>query len=296
MIMSLPTIRNATFTIRLKEYPKPIKIRPMIVAEHKSIQQAIDIGSEIDVALTISEITAACTDNLITGSNAPQYILDYLFLQLYMTSVENMVNSKYTCHGILKDKETGKELIDEETKDKLRCNASIDVKLPLDRAHIMYPDKYEECRNVAVNDEVSIRLKGLSLASNAEVTEMRNAILEKIESTYNLSELENPTPEQTKEIEDIDKTVDDLKKEIQDFYFYNSVEYVQTAEGNKVPGVDFTREEFLEWLNNCPSKVLTKIQSFYEVRPTMGLDIDITCPECGNKHKSELRGLQDFFS
>ena len=48
--MALPIIKNASFSIKIKEFSKPIKIRPMILAEHKAIQAATDMNDDTDIA------------------------------------------------------------------------------------------------------------------------------------------------------------------------------------------------------------------------------------------------------
>ncbi len=296
--MSLPSIKNASFTVKLKEFAKPIKVRPMIVSEHKSIQQAIDIGSESDVAITIADVTNSCTSGAVTGENQPQYILEYIFLQLYMTSVENVISSKYHCHNHLKNLETSELMYDEETGDPIKCDNSIEVKLPISNAKIMYPENFEQDSLVEIDSNIKMKLRGLSLAANVEINDLRSNIVALIESVHKIANKpeDQITEEEKNVIKEVDKKLIEIKKEVQNCYFYNAVEYIDNNGVILYPEKDFTEETFTPWLNSCPSTAYSKIQDFYEKTPGLGLDIKITCPKCGNSTTSELRGLQDFFS
>lgn len=293
--MSLPTIKNATFTVKIDEFPKPIKVRPMVVSEHKSIQQAIDIGSEDDAALTIADITSACTNNIINGNDTPQYILDFFFLQLYMTSVENVVNSSYRCYGRIKDEE-GNIKLDEETGDPIKCDTSINVQIPLSDATIMYPEGFAEKSLIAVSDNVKMKLKCLSLQSNLEVNSYKTKVIEIVEKINIIVAKEEQTEEDNKEFKLLNDELLKVRDLIKLVYVFNSIDYIDDGENQLKPGVDFNQQEFSDWLDECPSIVNTAIEQFYDKTPTIGLDIHIKCAKCGNTSDTQLRGLQDFFS
>ena len=149
----------------------------MILAEHKAIQMSTDVGQESDVALTIANVTASCTDGLVTAQSVPQYLLDFVFLQLYISSVENVINSRYRCYGHLKDEE-GNLKYDEETKDPIVCDNSIEVKIPLDMATIIYPEEFNDLKVIQITDTVKLHLKSLSLQNNLDVSELRVKIVD----------------------------------------------------------------------------------------------------------------------
>lgn len=292
--MALPSIKNATFTLRIKEFDKPLSIRPMIVAEHKAIQQVIDIGSENDIALTISEVTKSCTNGKVDAKSVPQYVLDFIFLQIYMTSVENVVSSTYTCYNYLKNEENGDILYDEETGDPILCDNNIDVKIPLSNANIIYPEKYEELRRIEVTKGVFLNLKNLALQQNIDISEMRNNIMSTVNRLTELDDADE-SPEVLKEIKDINKKLADIRAEIKDKYTFMSVESIDDNGKIMLPEVDFTAEEFKTWLDSCPSSVIADSEDFFESAPIVGMDIKITCPKCMNTSEVKLRGLKDFF-
>lgn len=292
--MALPSIKNATFSLRIKEFPKPIQIRPMIVSEHKTIQQVIDIGSENDIASTIADVTRSCTNGKVDGNSVAQYILDFIFLQIYMTSVENVVSSTYSCYHYLKNEDNGDILYDEETGDPILCDNEIEVKIPLANASIIYPEEYEELRKVKINDSVTLVLKNLSLNQNIEISDNRLKIIELLQELSDLDENKD-SKENDQKIEEVNKTINDLRAELKDHYTYLSVESILNGENISYPEQDFNEAEFIEWLNTCPSMAVSKVDNFFDSAPIVGMDIKITCPKCMNSSDIKLRGLKDFF-
>ena len=297
--MALPVVKNATFTVKLNELKKPLKIRPMLMSEHKTIQQVTDIGSENDIAITISEIVASCTDNVITSTSVPQFVSDFVFLQIYMSSVEGVVKSRYTCyHKLTNEDKTVK--IDEETGDAILCNNSIEVNIPLDQAVILYDEKYTNNKVITINDSVKLHLKSLSLADNIDINDHRHEIIDvlrQIEATSALDNIDDvPTEEQINTVKELKDKMIKLRSDIKDLYFYYSVDHVESGDDILKPGVDFDNKEFIEWVANCSSKAFNNLELFYANTPAVGLDFKITCPNCGNTSETSLRGLRDFFS
>lgn len=298
--MALPIIKNASFSIKIKEFSKPIKIRPMILAEHKAIQAATDMNDDTDIATVIADVTASCTDNIISATSVPAYVLNFVFLQLYMNSVENIVQSRYTCYNIKKD-EDGKNLIDEETGDEIKCNTSIDVNIPLSKAQIEYPENFEDLKTVKITEDIYLVLKCLSLQQNIEIQNLQYDIVNIIQNVNSLESINDETSAEDKKIYDdkIDhaaKEIQVIKNKIKDCYSYFSVDYIQDGQTKLFPEKDFNHDEFIEWMNNCPSSSLLHSEKFYEKTPEITMDLEVKCDECGNKESIKLRGLKDFFS
>ena len=74
------------------------------------------------------------------------------------------------------------------------------------------------------------------------------------------------------------------------------VDYIQDGQTKLFPEKDFNHDEFIEWMNNCPSSSLLHSEKFYEKTPEITMDLEVKCGECGNKESIKLRGLKDFFS
>lgn len=290
--MSLPVIKSASFSVKIKELSKPIKIRPMVLAEHKSIQAATDMNDDADVATVIADITASCTDNVISSTSVPLYVLSYVFLQLYMNSVENVVNAKYTCRALLKG-EDGTLSVDEETGDNIICNSSIDVNIPLSMAVIQYPEEFESNRIIKISDEVNLYLKCLTLQQSLDISSKQELIIEKIHA---INDLDNEDKEYDSQVEKITVEINVIKEEIKDLYSYYSVEKIEENGKSIYPEKDFSQSEFIDWINNCPSSSLTKTEKFYAAAPEVGMELNVACAKCGNKELIKLRGLKDFFS
>lgn len=290
--MSLPTIKNANFTIKVKELKEPLRIRPIVFQEHKSIQQAMDLGSQEDVVLMLADVVSSCTDGAIKAETAEQYLLEYIFLQLYINSVEGNVSSTYTCKAYKKD-ENEQILIDEETKMPIICNSSFEVQVPLGFAKIIYPENFEQMKNIQIDENTSIRLKCLSLSQNVEILRLRN----EIQDLYTLSEnFEHINDDEYPTIDDVENKINELKEKIQDLYIFYSVDYINDGDKQLKPNDDFSFDEFSDWIKTIPSKSATEIVKFYNEVPIVGMDLPITCPHCRNKELIKLRGLHDFFS
>lgn len=287
--MSLTQVENPSFSLKIKELGNTLKIRSMRVSEHKSIQQARDIGSPTDVAQTVGDVVEACTNNVVNQKNTSQYLTDFVFLNIYMNSVENETISRYTCNSILKN-EDGESLIDKETGDYIQCDAKFDVALPLSSAKIMYPDNYLENSEISIDKNIVLYLKAPSLSSNIEIDSLNEDVRDLIKDINDTKDDDNV------KLEELTKSLNDKKIEIINMLMFAAVNKILDNGSDKYPGVDFTKEEFLSWLDNCPSSSIIKINKFLSNSPIIGHDLKITCPKCGNSEEIKLRGLRDFFS
>ena len=92
-----------------------------------------------------------------------------------------------------------------------------------------------------------------------------------------------------------------IKKLARDLFDFDiklgdKVDYIQDGQTKLFPEKDFNHDEFIEWMNNCPSSSLLHSEKFYEKTPEITMDLEVKCGECGNKESIKLRGLKDFFS
>lgn len=296
--MSLPIVKTPTFSVKIKEFKKPLSIRPMVVSEHKALQHAMDIGSDIDLMNTISDVVTACVDNAVDAKKVERHILDFIFLQLYMTSVENVVTSRYVCKNHLKN-EDGSPKIDEETGDEIICNTPIDVKIPLERVAIKYPDDYDSLKVISIGENLKMHMKSLSLADTIDIENIRQEIYTLADELTNLSDKKEKDKDDTSNdarIEELQKQITKMNDDMQTMYVYHSILKIVDGENEMTPSTDFTIKEFTEWFGTLPSKVNGDIDKFIALQPSVALDIKITCIKCLNSRDMSLRGLQDFFS
>jgi hypothetical protein len=294
-IKMLPTIKSPTFTIKTKEFKKPVSVRPMVVAEHKALQQANDIGSDLDLMITIGNIVASCTENAVTAKSSERFLLDYLFIQIYMTSVDDVITTRYTCR---KEKvgENGDKLVDEETGDVLICNTSFDFKIPLSMVAIKYPDDYVNNKVVEFDDNTTLFLKAMSLDANIEIESLRLQIDTYIEELQEISYVTEYTVEQLELIDRLKKNIDDVTEEIRNTIIYRSIDNIKDGDNIMKAELDFSKEEFINWLGTIPTKATRGIDNFITNQPYVHMNADIVCPKCGHSRNIDLRGLKDFFS
>lgn len=299
----LPTIKSPTFSIKTKEIKKSISVRPMVVAEHKALQQVNDIGSDLDLMITIGDIVASCTDGVITTKSSERYLLDYLFLQIYMTSVDDVITTRYTCRKEQLDEE-GKVKLDEETQDALICNTSFDFKIPLTQAIINYPKEYEDNKVVVLDENTSLTLKAMSLDANIEIETLRANIdiyadeLQSLLLDENIDDAENKLiiESNKKRIDELKKLIDGVSDDIRNTIIYRSVDYISDDGKILKAEADFNKEDFVKWLGNVPSKLTRGMDEFITNQPYIGMNAEIKCPKCGYTKTIDMRGLRDFFS
>lgn len=292
--MSLPIVKTAVFTVKNREFKKPLELRNMIVGEHKLIQQAVDLGTEDDLRLNLGRIVESCSNGQVVQATTANYIMEYLFMQIYMNSVESVISSNYKCTNTLKDAD-GKSKIDDETGDEVICNTGFIVNIPVKDMKIMYPDNYEESKIVNVSDNVKIYLKNLSYSQSAEIDELIN----KTRSIFEA--LPDNLLVDSDQYRAADAEIKIIKNEMeQKFMFYSIDKVVETkADGTdaieKLEALDYI--QVAEWIDSLPSTVIKDIEAFMKEFPIIGLDLKVRCPnpECKYEQQIKLRGLSDFF-
>lgn len=281
--MSLPQIKQPKFTLKLAEMDKPLSVRPMLVSEHKSIQQANDIYSKTDVADVISRITESCTNNEINADKTPQYLLEYVFLNIYINSVQSIMSSVYQCRSPFKD-DNGKNKIDEETGDTILCDNDININIPLNEVKIIYDNKKPN-ETVKLDESTEVKLKQLSIVEGRVVQDLQLQL-------YNLvQKYESEEDESLKD--NYQQEINELKDKIKNKFNYYTIDKV-IHNGSDINISSMEENEVVEWINQCPNKLTISIEDFLNASPTIGFDMELSCPKCGNKTKISLRGLNDF--
>jgi len=139
------------------------------------------------------------------------------------------------------------------------CNARFNLFLNLDDSEIFYPEGYDAKKTIMVDDEVGIKLRIPSFEDYRNV--------------------------------DFSGTFIDIT----DQFILACIEYVFDKDSIRRPGEDFTPQEMIKWLEGVESRVIEEIGDFFRDLPYLGLNVDITCPDCGKKEHIELKGLEDFF-
>lgn len=290
--MSLPKHKYNTFTIKLNELDKPLKYRQFVVAEQKKLYEIIDLGYT-DSNNAMYDIIKECTFNKIDVDGLAGYLIDFIFLQLYIKSIENKTSSIYECRNMVyKTIKPKKENIEDvvkpapvvalpddiaksfeefnnaSNKDEIEdapkepekiytaCATQLNVVVPIDQAKIIYPENFSLNSVIDVDNETKLYLK--------------------FPSGKLMQELVNDP--------DCDNKV-----------LFSSILYIESNGEKLVPGVDFTLEELKEWIDEITTDVSKKIVTFFQDSPYLGLKLKITCPECGKEEEIDFRGIESFF-
>jgi len=287
--MSLPVIKHPTFTTELTSVGK-IKFRNFINAEHKSLLTAIELGDSSSVFNTTLDIVDACTDNNVDASKLTEAELEFLFLKIYIRSVQNKVEGQYKCHNLVeqtpefveeaedldvsdevefpKQTEANDEVTDEldsESEDYelplVECGNDFKIIIPIDAATVDYTENFNESKVVKVSDDAELHLRLPSASEKHELSEME-------------------------EDEDVDIRV------IFSYFDYT----ISLAENVTTKQDDITFEQFNDWFGTLSPESVEHIILFIDNEPQLGYDFKIQCPKCLNEDVIRFRGMQSFFA
>lgn len=244
--------------LTIQELGKTISIRALKVGEQKALLTAMGLKDAKALINCIVDIVEACTFGEIDLSKTPMHIVDYIFLHVYIKSSGNMSPAEFTCGGTITETVTDDEgNTTEETKP---CGARHQINLNLDRTLIKYPDGYQPSKLIDLGDGMHVKMRV-------------------------------PSFESFKKLE-LDK---DSITDITDQFIYSSIECIVDGDDVKTPGLDFTFDDMVEWINSLDSSIMDEINSFFQGTPKLSLEVPVTCPKCGRKEVFELTELEDFF-
>lgn len=241
-----PKVEYVTFETTLPKYGK-VKFRSFLVGEHKRLLESISLGDSNAVMNTLADVLRACTFNKIDIDNMEMYILDKLYLDIYVHSRGNINKTNYTCNASVL-----------EGEDVKKCNTSVVVDIPLDRAELIFPDGYTETGIVKISEEAGIKLK-------------------------------QPTIEQFKKLKS------NGAYSLSDEFIFACVECIYDGDRIMSPGKDFTLDGLISYIQTFPDIIMEEVKQFFDSTPVLTMSIDIKCPKCGNNDKITLTGLDDFF-
>lgn len=278
--MSLPAVQTLTHDIKIPSSGKTIKFRPFLVKEYKVLMQTLEMKDPGIFVNTICDLIEKCTMGAVEIDKLTQYDVDYIFLHIRAKSVGELVPVRYTCVKEVEKRKLVQNTITEVEDDELLvdspeevyetviepCNTRIDLELNLSNIKVVEPKNYKNKRIIEINETSGLKLKTPSFKYFREIVNKKRDDEGKL---------------------DLDSFEADL--------IYGCVESVYDEDKVYLPGRDFTIEEFVLYLEQLPTKVLTGINNFFEEIPYIALQTIIRCPVCGNTHAVEIRTLEDFF-
>lgn len=267
--MALPVIKHPTFTTELKSIGK-IKFRNFINSEHKSLLSAIELGDSTSIFNTTLSIVDACTDSSVDATKLTEAELEFLFLKIYIRSVQNKVEGQYRCYNLVdapvdetgSDEDSDDDVVHSENNEtpKVECGAEFKIVIPIESAEISYPENYDDSAVIKASEEVSIHLRVPSAHEKNELLEIE----------------------------------DDENADIRVIFSYFDYAH-DLVDDTKTSKSDITFEEFNDWFGTISPEAVEQIVVFIENEPQLGYDFNITCPKCKNKDTIKFRGMQSFF-
>ena len=137
--MALPKIITPEYTIQLKSIKTPVRYRPYLVKEEKLFLTAKESNDPIEIERAVLQVIKNCTFGEVDVDSLPTFDVEYLFLQLRAKSVNNVLDLRYECRNMLRDKSQR----DSETDDG-RCHNMVtlninlnDIAITTDEAHTL---------------------------------------------------------------------------------------------------------------------------------------------------------------
>ena len=95
--MALPKLTAPTYELDLPSTGEKIKYRPFLVKEQKLLMMAEESKEEKQISQTIQQLIGTCTFGKVDAIVSPIFDVEYVFLQLRMRSVGEIVNIKVIC-------------------------------------------------------------------------------------------------------------------------------------------------------------------------------------------------------
>lgn len=260
---SIRTPKAIRYDLHIDELGKTISYRALKVGEQKALLTAMGMKDAQAIVNSIVDIITECTFNEHDVSKWPMHIVDYVFLNIYAKSAGSITQAEYSCGGTIEEEV---EVEDPETGEKTKelhtapCGAKMRMNIDLSKAIIKYPDGYSPAKVIDLGDGMVVKMRF-------------------------------PSFEAFKKIDPEKEWID-----IADQFIFSGIECIQDGDDVKVPGVDFSFEELVDWLNNLDSTIMQQVNDFFQESPALSLTVPVTCPKCGKKEVFELSTLEDFFT
>jgi hypothetical protein len=136
--MPLPVIEHPTFELTIPSSKNAVRYRPFLVKEEKILLMAQESGDELEIINAIKQIVNNC---LIDGDfiieSAPTFDIEYFFMKLRASSVNDIITINVTDEDDLSEHE---------------------VEIDLKEVEVVFPE--EETSNlIQVDDDVAMELR-----------------------------------------------------------------------------------------------------------------------------------------
>ena len=250
-----PVVKYVTHTSKPIGKLGSVKFRTFTVGEHRQFLEAKALGDESAIFDTLLNILEACTFGNIPVRKTEMYLLDMLYLEIYIKTKGAASPGVYRCTNMVTDPMTEDGIAGEEHE----CGNRVTVNIPLMTECLQFPEGFDESQTVSIGENSGMKLR-------------------------------QPTAE---EFQAASKGVSGY--DLTDQFVYSSVECMWDGDRLMHPGIDYDLPGLVEYIGTLPDYVMDHIQAFYELTPSIKLDMKIKCPKCGNEDEIHLDGLDDFF-
>lgn len=159
--MALPKITTPFYDMKLPSSQEVIKYRPFLVKEEKLLLMAMEGNNQTEIANVMKQIITNCTDNKVDVKNLPMFDVEYLFLQLRIKSIDDVVQVKLRCE---------------------KCKDGFDSKIDLKKINVKFPKEKQDFK-IQLNSDVGIVMKYPTLDMMSDMKEGSTENTEMIFST-----------------------------------------------------------------------------------------------------------------
>ena len=281
--MTLPQTKRPSYEAPIPTVAEPMVFQPFTMADKRNLLSAISFKDPKSFVRTVVEIVQTCTNLESIRPNPPLHLIEMAFLEVYARSTGGVIEADYTCDATVHAKpdwpmrtlDSGETLrvdeasLTEEERAALEipidrmCGHTIAVRIPIEGTVIDFGD-------LTPGDDYTVRFPdGVFMVLGVPGWDVMKK--------YIGGDDEQP------------KTFD-----ISDDFVFECVKAIGDA-SNTYTHEDFTKQEFVEWVDGLAADSQELMQPFFANIPVVTKSIDVTCPICSTKKRIVLRGLDDFF-
>lgn len=250
-----PSVKYVTHTTKKIAKLGEVKFRTFTVGEHRQFLEAKALGDEGAIFDTLLDILESCTFGKVPVRKTEMYLLDMLYLEIFIKTKGAATPAVYRCSNVVPG------VADENgvVGDPHECGNRVNVNIPLSNAYMYYPEGFDERQTVSIGEDSGMKLR-------------------------------QPTAD-----EFVESRAGGRDQALEDQFIYSSVECIWDGDRVMYPGIDYDMPGLIEYIGTLPDFVMDRIQAFYEMTPSLRLDVKIKCPKCGHEDEIHLEGLDDFF-
>lgn len=130
-----------------------IKFRGLNHGEQRTLLMSLELKDEKAIINAILDIIKDCTFGTIDVKKTPMYVLDYVFLKIYIATVGVESPVLFTCGGT-KTKEHEDGTVTDEP-----CGLKLNTNIRLDNAALEYPEDFKSTKLIEVDSDISLKMK-----------------------------------------------------------------------------------------------------------------------------------------